>query len=303
MLKIKLKNLSTRWKILILSIELVIFILCVLSIYVFTFKRSEEMQNNRNISTNTSMPQPISTNHFVATTTESATPTATRTLTSSPTVTQTPIATLPKITEADCIPPQNQRQIGQVVQVIDGDTIIVKLDNINHSIRYIGIDAPGKETGLGKKAFDQNISLVADKWVTLIKDVSETDQENQLLRYVFVGDIFVNYELIYQGFATAKIIPPDSVCGLTLHHAQIIAQQNLAGIWKPTSTPFPTAAPSPSGCIILVPCDCSGDIYDCGDFNSKQAAQGCFNYCQSYKKGDIHDLDPDNDGIACENLP
>ena len=303
MLKVKGKNSSTRWKILILVTELVIFLLCGFSIYVFAFERSGEMQNNPNIILGTHTPQPTYTNHFVASATETVIPTTTQTGTPKPTITLTPIATLPKIAEADCIPPQNQRQIGQVIQVVNGNTIIVNLDDGNYPIRYIGIDAPGKETGLGKKVYDQNVALIADKWVTLIKDVSETDQENQLLRYVFVGDIFINYELIRQGYVAAKIVPPDSVCGLTLHQAQRIAQKNQVGIWKPTSTPWPTAVPTPSGCIILVPCDCSGDIYNCGDFKSQQGAQGCFNYCQSYKKGDIHNLDPDGDGIACENLP
>ena len=49
-------------------------------------------------------------------------------------------------------------------------------------------------------------------------------------------------------------------------------------------------------------CKCSGDLYDCLNFRSHDQAQACFNYCVGMGKGDIHKIDRDNDGIACENL-
>jgi hypothetical protein len=50
-------------------------------------------------------------------------------------------------------------------------------------------------------------------------------------------------------------------------------------------------------------CQCSGNIYDCGDFSTYNEAQACFEYCIQQGVGDIHRLDGDNDGIACESLP
>jgi hypothetical protein len=72
----------------------------------------------------------------------------------------------------------------------------------------------------------------------------------------------------------------------------------------PTHLPQPTAAPltpTPSGEAIV--CDCSGDLYDCSDFSTHAAAQACYEYCKSLGCGDIHRLDRDGDGIACESLP
>ncbi len=67
----------------------------------------------------------------------------------------------------------------------------------------------------------------------------------------------------------------------------------------PTPTePPPTNTPGPPP-----PCDCSGDLYNCSDFATHAEAQACYNHCQSLGRGDIHRLDNDNDGIACENLP
>lgn len=46
---------------------------------------------------------------------------------------------------------------------------------------------------------------------------------------------------------------------------------------------------------------CSSNIYNCADFNSHSEAQEAFEYCGASR--DIHDLDRDNDGLACEALP
>lgn len=48
-------------------------------------------------------------------------------------------------------------------------------------------------------------------------------------------------------------------------------------------------------------CDCSYNRYNCADFGGHAAAQACFNYCKSLGKGDIHRLDADKDGLACES--
>jgi len=51
------------------------------------------------------------------------------------------------------------------------------------------------------------------------------------------------------------------------------------------------------------PCECLGVDLDCEDFATQADAQACFEYCKSKDYGDIHGLDEDRDGIACESLP
>ena len=60
--------------------------------------------------------------------------------------------------------------------------------------------------------------------------------------------------------------------------------------WRPPPTPIPT-------------CDCSGDIYNCPDFTTQAAAQACYDYCMQEVGYDVHKLDRDGDGMACEELP
>ena len=66
---------------------------------------------------------------------------------------------------------------------------------------------------------------------------------------------------------------------------------------RPPEPPAPTPPPEPG------PCSCAGNLYNCADFATQAAAQACYEYCISLGRGDIHRLDGDNDGVACEALP
>jgi len=47
-------------------------------------------------------------------------------------------------------------------------------------------------------------------------------------------------------------------------------------------------------------CRCTSDSYNCPDFSGHDSAQGCYNHCISLGRGDVHKLDRDGDGAACE---
>lgn len=64
-------------------------------------------------------------------------------------------------------------------------------------------------------------------------------------------------------------------------------------------TPFPTNTPTaPPPCAI-----CSYNAYNCADFATQLQAQACYEYCLAQVGYDVHRLDRDNDGVACEALP
>lgn len=67
----------------------------------------------------------------------------------------------------------------------------------------------------------------------------------------------------------------------------------------PFLLPAATAAPAQGNAV----CSCSGDSLNCSDFSSHSSAQACFSYCMSVGAGDIHRLDRDGNGSACESLP
>ena len=140
-----------------------------------------------------------------------------------------------------------------VTRVIDGDTIEVAIAGTIYKVRYIGIDTPELDDkrpefcNLAQQATRLNRQLVEGKRVQLDKDVSETDKYGRLLRYVYVGDIFVNAELVRQGLAWAKAYEPDTKYQDTLDKAEAEAKQAGRGLWALTPpTPAPTLTPTPA---------------------------------------------------------
>lgn len=156
------------------------------------------------------------------------------TLESTPYPTLTPINYRPTSTTlASCVP-LIHFSFGTVTRVLEGDTIEVSIDGDLQLVRYIGIDSPATSNVVepwGPEARDQNESIVGNKFVRLVKDVSDHDRENRLLRYVFIGDRLINYEIVRTGFALAASIPPNTSCDGLFRQAEEQARAEKIGIW------------------------------------------------------------------------
>ncbi len=97
-----------------------------------------------------------------------------------------------------------------VTRIIDGDTIDVRLANGQIArVRYIGVDTPERDEPCFAEATAANAALVDGQRVRLVRDVSDTDRFDRLLRYVYVGSTFVNRELVAQGWARAVLFEPN----------------------------------------------------------------------------------------------
>jgi micrococcal nuclease len=119
----------------------------------------------------------------------------------------------------------------QVIEVVDGDTIIIEGGS---RVRYIGVDTPEIYPDIetyGIDAWQANRGLVEGKKIHLGKDVSDTDKYGRLLRYVYVGNILINAELVRLGLAKAKAYPPDIKYQKHLSRMEIGAKENRRGIW------------------------------------------------------------------------
>ncbi len=210
---------------------------------------------------------------------------------------------------------EEANQMQKVTKVIDGDTIKLENDEV---VRYIGIDTP--ETVhpskpvqcFGEEASKKNTELVEGKEVKLEKDVSDTDKYDRLLRYVHVGDTFVNDYLVRNGYAYSSSYPPDVKYQDQFAQAEEEARENKRGLWadgaceeeteeeeekiEEETAPLPAPASTSS-------CDCSGNTKNCSDFSTHNEAQACYESCLSSVGTDVHRLDRDKDGEACESLP
>jgi micrococcal nuclease len=134
----------------------------------------------------------------------------------------------------DCLLNLSYKENGQVVAITDGDTIHVSINGQEYKLRYVGMDTPevfGEKQFYGPEASEKNRELVAGKNVLLFKDHSNTDRYDRLLRYVVVDGVFVNLELVREGFAYAKDYPPDTTCSKVFHQAEDQARREKLGLW------------------------------------------------------------------------
>jgi micrococcal nuclease len=106
-------------------------------------------------------------------------------------------------------------------------------------IRLLGVDTP--ETKIpdqppepwGPEASDFTARKVTGKQVRLEFDRERFDQYGRTLAYVYVGDLFLNEELIRQGLSTAQLqYPYRSDMKRRFLNAEQEARAQRRGIWS-----------------------------------------------------------------------
>jgi micrococcal nuclease len=113
--------------------------------------------------------------------------------------------------------------------IIDGDTF--KLKN-GETVRLIGIDAPELSQPGGEESRQYLTQLILNKGVTLKKGYEDRDKYRRLLRFVFLGDVCINEEMIIQGYAEARYLSPkDPLCEYYIQ-LEIEAEITKAGLWN-----------------------------------------------------------------------
>ncbi|MFM7534273.1 MAG: thermonuclease family protein [Acidimicrobiales bacterium] len=127
-----------------------------------------------------------------------------------------------------------------VVSVVDGDTIVVKIDGKRTTVRLIGIDtpetvAPNRPVGcFGPEASKRTAALLpAGTAVRLERDVEARDVYGRLLAYVYrrADGLFVNEDLVAGGFADVLRIPPNTAHAERLTRARSDARRERRGLW------------------------------------------------------------------------
>lgn len=135
---------------------------------------------------------------------------------------------------------ENQPGLYEVVEVSDGDTIVVNLDDNEERVRLIGVDTP--ETNhpskpvqcFGRAATQFTTHLIDGHLVRLEADPtnSNRDRYNRLLRYVYLDDgTLVNKSIIEEGYGFAYTsFPFEKKDEFIL--AQSKAQAESVGLWE-----------------------------------------------------------------------
>lgn len=137
-------------------------------------------------------------------------------------------------------PPIPNEALGAtVVEVIDGDTIIVDIDGSQVTVRLLGIDTPEKPGGpRPAECFGHEASAFANEVlprgaaIHLSRDHATRDQFGRLLAFVHRSDgLFVNLALVELGYATPLFFSPNTAMRDTFGRAADLARRDWQGFW------------------------------------------------------------------------
>ena len=128
---------------------------------------------------------------------------------------------------------------GRVVKVVDGDTVHVRIDGEEETVRYIGVDTPEtKKPGTGVQCFGPDASaanrrLVAGEDVRLAYDAERRDRYGRLLAYVYRSSdgVFVNAALVRSGYGRTLAIAPNTAHRARLERLERDARTGGRGLW------------------------------------------------------------------------
>jgi micrococcal nuclease len=145
----------------------------------------------------------------------------------------------------------NKRESSFVARVVDGDTL--RLSD-GRKVRLIGVDTPevhysekllrdSKRThkdvdvirSLGRRSADFTRRLCEGKAIKIEKDITKLDRYGRILGYVYLEDgIFVNAEIIKEGYGQVMTIPPNVKYSEYFYNLQREARNKRIGLWADT---------------------------------------------------------------------
>src|SRR5665811_994832 len=123
-----------------------------------------------------------------------------------------------------------------VVDVIDGETIVIEKDGIEQTVRYLGIDAPTEDDCFAAEATEANRALVAGQPVKIERQATNVDAQGNWVRDVWVENdegtyVLVAHQLVKEGAAEADISQPNTRFTGWLRGAESVARAEALGLW------------------------------------------------------------------------
>ena len=129
---------------------------------------------------------------------------------------------------------------GRIVEVIDGDTVDIRIGSRTERVRLIGIDTPEtKKPGepvqcFGPEATDHTRQLLpVGTAVVVLRDIEARDSYDRLLGYVlrFEDGLFVNRDIVARGFARPLSIEPNTTFAREFARLATDAHAAGMGLW------------------------------------------------------------------------
>jgi micrococcal nuclease len=147
----------------------------------------------------------------------------------------------PALLAAACTPAMPVDGTATVIEVIDGDTILVELGPVTEIVRLLGVDTPETKHPTepvecyGPEASAHTAALLTPGTEVLLeRDEEARDAFGRLLAYVHRADdgLFVNVALVEEGYADVLVLSPNDTYASALRDARARARDADAGLWS-----------------------------------------------------------------------
>jgi micrococcal nuclease len=140
----------------------------------------------------------------------------------------------------------------RVVRVVDGDTVVLRAEDREETVRLIGIDTPeahdseklerdaqrqGRSRAviqaMGARATKFTQEHVLARIVFVERDVRLRDRYGRSLAYLWLADgRLFNAELVREGYAVAMTVPPDVKYATHFVRLEREARASRRGLWE-----------------------------------------------------------------------
>ena len=126
-------------------------------------------------------------------------------------------------------------------RVVDGDTIDIAIGGNTERVRLIGINTPEtKHPTKGMECFGPEASAYTEQLlpvgteIRVERDVEARDKYGRLLLYVYIANsnVFVNLDLVLQGYARPMVFEPNTAHKTDFAQAATQAELRNVGLWQ-----------------------------------------------------------------------
>ncbi|MFS0783109.1 thermonuclease family protein [Bacillus sp. 1P06AnD] len=147
-----------------------------------------------------------------------------------------------------------------VVRVVDGDTILVRLDGKQEKVRLLLVDTPEtvkantpvQPFGPEASAFTKKM-LPEGKQIQLTFDQEKRDQYGRMLAYVYMDGKMLNERLLEEGLARVVVFKPNVKYVDTFREIEEKAKEKKLGIWSLKSNQSGSSSQQSKGATINTP--------------------------------------------------
>ena len=126
-------------------------------------------------------------------------------------------------------------------RVVDGDTIDIAISGNTERVRLIGINTPEtKHPTKGMECFGPEASAYTEQLLPkgtklrVERDIEARDKYSRLLLYVYIdnSNVFVNLDLVLQGYARPMVFEPNTAHKADFAQAATQAELRNVGLWQ-----------------------------------------------------------------------